>query len=83
MRLDCPPHRTTAPTEWTVIGSPEATEHFTRPVVVESRCDVETVLSSDKCRPIVEDVLARNEFVWLLHVALSSPEIARKRVRGP
>ena len=41
---------------------------------------VETVLSSDKYRTPVEAVLARGGYVWLLYVALSSPEIARQRV---
>ena len=41
---------------------------------------VETVLSSDKYRPLVERVIAAGGFVGLIYVALSSPEIARDRV---
>jgi predicted ABC-type ATPase len=41
---------------------------------------VETVLSSDKYRAPVEAALAHGGSVWLLYVALSSPEIARQRV---
>jgi predicted ABC-type ATPase len=41
---------------------------------------VETVLSSDKYRRLVEGVVASDGFFGLIYVALSSPEIARERV---
>jgi len=41
---------------------------------------VETVLSSSKYRPLVEEVRAADGFVGLIYVALSSPIIARERV---
>jgi predicted ABC-type ATPase len=41
---------------------------------------VETVLSSGKYRALVNEVLASRGYVWLLYVALSSPEIAAARV---
>jgi predicted ABC-type ATPase len=41
---------------------------------------VETVLSTDKYRSLVEDVRSRNGFVGLIYIALSSPEIAKTRV---
>lgn len=41
---------------------------------------VETVLSSDKYRPLVEFVRGQGGFVGLIYVALASPEIACARV---
>src|SRR4029077_923134 len=41
---------------------------------------VETVLSSDKYRPLVETVLRRAGLVGLVYVALRSPAISRERV---
>ena len=41
---------------------------------------VETVLSSDKYRELVESVLQAKGFVGLIYVALASPAIAKKRV---
>jgi predicted ABC-type ATPase len=41
---------------------------------------VETVLSSGKYRPLVEEARAAGGFVGLIYVALSSPAIARERV---
>jgi predicted ABC-type ATPase len=42
---------------------------------------VETVLSSDKYRPVVESVLEREGFFGLIYVWLDSPETACVRVR--
>jgi predicted ABC-type ATPase len=42
---------------------------------------VETVLSSDKYRPIVSIVRKRGGFVGLIYVALASPDLACRRVR--
>lgn len=41
---------------------------------------IETVLSTDKYRPLVKRVMARGGFVGLIYIALSSPEISRTRV---
>ena len=41
---------------------------------------VETVLSTDKYRPLVEFVREQNGFFGLIYVALSSPELACERV---
>lgn len=41
---------------------------------------VETVLSSDKYRPIVDAIRAQQGFVGLIYVALASPELACARV---
>jgi predicted ABC-type ATPase len=43
---------------------------------------VETVLSSDKYQPLVESVIAKQGFVGLIYVALSSASIARQRVKA-
>ncbi|OAI55092.1 hypothetical protein AYO44_02835 [Planctomycetaceae bacterium SCGC AG-212-F19] len=41
---------------------------------------VETVLSSNKYVPLVDDVRARGGFVGLIYITLASPAIARERV---
>lgn len=41
---------------------------------------VETVLSSDKYRPLVETIRGRKGFFGLIYIAVSSPEISKARV---
>jgi predicted ABC-type ATPase len=43
---------------------------------------VETVLSTDKYRPLVEEVRTRGGFFGLIYVGLNSPDLAEQRVRS-
>lgn len=49
-------------------------------VATDQAIGVETVLSTNKYRPLVESVNSRNAYFGLIYIALSSPRIACERV---
>jgi predicted ABC-type ATPase len=49
-------------------------------IEVDETIGVETVLSSDKYRPLVERARSKGGFVGLVYIALSTPALARDRV---
>jgi predicted ABC-type ATPase len=58
----------------------EVSAELTAAVSAGRAIGVETVLSSDKYRPLVEAVLGQGGFVGLIYIAVASAEIARERV---
>ena len=60
----------------------EVLEELEKAIEQNGPVGVETVLSSEKYRPLVESVVARQGFVGLIYIALSSPSIAAQRVKA-
>ncbi len=66
--------------EFFILAAQEVFEEMTQLLSAGSNVCVETVLSTDKYRSVVESLLANGGSFELVYVALQTPEVSRSRV---